>query len=207
VKRIGLDGGGSGLSDNVALNRQQPECGQGREYDHADADLLVLHRQGMSELVYGVQDKEGGGTTDKGSLRETGEGLGFAVTEAVFLIGRLQGIVHGKQVDPGRERIHGGIDQGGRDADGIGKEPSAQFGNDQDNSRRDRRNRCQAKQAFGSHSVYLIAKSPLPGTPGSRLSHSSTNAMFGGDLEEKSRRIRQYFDFFEATIGLTVTLL
>ena len=68
---------------------------------------------------------------DEGGLAEAGQRLRLAVAEAVFAVGRLDGVAHREQRHDGGRGVEEGIDQGREDSDGVRHQPGGQLGGDQ----------------------------------------------------------------------------
>ncbi|MNE63198.1 hypothetical protein D3C80_1585350 [compost metagenome] len=64
---------------------------------------------------------------------QAGQGFGLAVTVAMVVISRFQGVVHRKQVEQGGCAIHQRIGQAGEQADRAAHGPGDGLGYDEDN--------------------------------------------------------------------------
>ena len=170
VQCVGLDGRGTCHPDHVTLDHQQHQGGDDGEYHHRDADHRLPEFQRVEQPVDGLKDQEAGRPRDECRLPETGQGLGLAVSEAVFLVCRLEGVANGEQVDHGRERIHGGIHQRRQHCYRTRQQGSRKLGDDEHEGCRHRSSGGQAQELLAAleihrsvHGIQCLEMGGLPG--------------------------------------------
>ena len=139
VQRVRAHGDRIGPAHDVALERDQGDRENDGEHHHGDADVRVIHRPGGHHAARGLEQDEYRRAGDEGRLTEAGKRLCLAVSEPVLGVGRLQGVVHGDEVDQGRHHVHHRIDQRRKNADRAGEHPGRRLDGNENARHRDRR--------------------------------------------------------------------
>jgi len=84
---------------------------------------------------------------NEGRLHEACDGLGLAVAEAMFFVGRHERLAHGHEIDERGRGIEQRIEQARQDRHRIGHDPGRKLAADQHARHRDRRVGRMAHQA------------------------------------------------------------
>ena len=131
VQRVALDRDRPGAPHDMALEGDQHQGQHNRKDHHRDADRFVAHGAGIEQAPDRLDQQQHARAADEGGLAEAGQRLRLAVAEAVFAVGRLDGVAHREQRHDGGRGVEEGIDQGGEDGDRVRHQPGGQLGGDQ----------------------------------------------------------------------------
>jgi len=123
VQRVGAHRGRAGQANHLALQGQQSDGQRQRQQHHADADGCVTQRLRGLQALIGLYPDQYRTDPDEQRLGHARQRLCLTVAKAMVVIGRAQGVVHGKQVEERGDGVQRRVGQPGQQADRAAQPP------------------------------------------------------------------------------------